>query len=90
MTRQPHHIPSAYDFHGHKVSGCFGDALIEVLRFTPAEIEEDIRRAGAQGIEIGTTSERVETAVAAKDKQDTAVRLHTKRRREARARDQAR
>ena len=90
MTREPHHIPSAYDFHGHKISGCFGDALLEVLRFTPAEIEEDIRRAEAQGVKIGTTPAQVATAVAAKGKQDTAVRLHTERRRDARARDQAR
>ncbi len=81
MTREPHFIPTAYDFHGHKISGCFGDALLEVLRFTPAEIETDIANSERAGITVPpATPDSIATAVAAKGKQDTAVRLHTKRR----------
>ena len=91
MTREPHFIPTAR--YGEDSDLSFGQLLAMCLSFPAHEIALDIansEKAGTISPETRATSNRIATAVAAKGKQDTAVRLHTERRREARARDQAR
>ena len=88
MTREPHFIPTAR--YGEDSDLSFGQLL---AMFPAHEIALDIansEKAGTISPETRATSNSIATAVAAKGKQDTAVRLHTERRREARARDQAR
>ena len=89
MTREPHFIPTAR--YGEDSNLSFGQLLAKCLSFPMAEIVTDIANSERAGITVPPpTSNSIATAVAAKGKQDTTVRLHTKRRREARARDQAR
>ena len=91
MTREPHFIPTAR--YGEDSDLSFGQLLAKCLSFPMDEIKIDIansEKAGTISPETRATSNSIATAVAAKGKQDTTVRLHTKRRREARARDQSR
>ena len=85
MTREPHFIPTAR--YGEDSDLSFGQLLAKCLSFPMDEIEIDIansEKVGTISPETRATSNSIATAVAAKGKQDTAVRLHTERRRAAR------